>query len=253
MNRLKNKIAVVTGGNSGIGKTVVNTFLKEGATVIFTSRTESKNSAVKNELIQYGNVDYVTADVTSISDCHKIIDYVITNYGCIDILINNAGISDRNKSIANCNEEYFDRVIKTDMYSTYYMSKYALEYMAKAKTGCIINTASIGGCGVAGISYSAAKAGVAAMTVNIAIDYLHDGIRCNAVAPGRTVTEMMSAEELLLHDGVLAEKVQRFMDFSIPPNMPEDMANTMLFLASEEGRGINGKVIYVDGGSTLFH
>ena len=170
MGRLDNKIAIVTGGNSGIGKATAILFRKEGAKVVIASRRDLENKKVVDDITGLGGeIMAIQADISKKEDCKKVVDGTIKKYGRIDVLVNNGGISDRHMPINLCTEEWHNEVCMIDQYSVYYISKYALEYMEKAGKGSIVNASSIGNQGVAGISYSAAKAAVNAMTKNIAL------------------------------------------------------------------------------------
>ena len=159
MNRLENKVAIITGGNSGIGKKTAEIFCREGAKVIIAARRTEENRKTVEEITALGGeISAVDADLTTTEGCHRVVDYTIEKYGRIDILVNNAGIADKHMPIDLCTEEWYDEVCKIDQYAVYYMSKYALEHMVKAGKGSIVNVSSIGSQGVAGISYSAAKA-----------------------------------------------------------------------------------------------
>lgn len=253
MGRLENKIAIVTGGNSGIGRATAALFCKEGATVIITSRREAENKKVVDEITsQGGKIMAVQADLSKMEDCRKVVDEAIKNYGRIDILVNNAGIADKHMRITKCTEDWYDQVCKIDQYSVYYMSKYALEHMEKVGQGSIVNISSIGSQGVAGISYSAAKAAVNAMTKNIAIQFAHTAIRCNAVAPGPTPTPLNAPEAVKDFDLEFADATAQHLDLSVPVAEAEDQAEAILFFASDVSKAITGQILYVDHGTSLY-
>jgi NAD(P)-dependent dehydrogenase (short-subunit alcohol dehydrogenase family) len=130
MGRLENKIAIVTGGNSGIGRATARLFCKEGAKVVIACRREAENKKVVGEITaEGGEIMAVKADVSKKEDCKKVIAETIKKYGRIDVLVNNAGIADRHMPINLCTEDWYDEVVKIDQYSVYYMSKYALEHI----------------------------------------------------------------------------------------------------------------------------
>ncbi|MCR4841882.1 MAG: SDR family oxidoreductase, partial [Eubacterium sp.] len=224
MGRLDNKICIVTGGNSGIGKKTAEIFLKEGGKVVIAARRKEENDKTVSELSQFGEITAVEADLTKMEDCHKVVDYTADKYGRIDVLVNNAGIADKHKPINLCEEEWYDYVCQIDQYSVYYMSKYVLEHMEKQKKGSIVNISSIGSQGVAGISYSAAKAAVNAMTKNIAIYYSATDIRCNAVAPGPTPTPLNAPEAAATFNADFAALCGKHIDITLPEAQTEDQA-----------------------------
>ena len=253
MGRLEGKVAIVTGGNSGIGKKTAEVFCAEGASVVITGRREAENQKTVSEIgAQGGEISYITADVTVQEDCRRIVEETVTKYGRIDVLVNNAGIVDKNFSIKNCSEDWFDYVMKVDCYSVYYMCKYALVYMEREGKGSIINISSIGSQGVSGIAYSGAKAAVNAMTKNIACFYGKTAIRCNAVAPGPTPTPLNAPENTRDFDHEFAALCEQHMDMTLPLPDTTDQANAILFFASDDSRSISGQILYVDHGCTLY-
>ena len=253
MGRLENKIAIITGGNSGIGRATAKLFAKEGAKLVLCGRRDEENKKVLAEVEALGGEGItVRADVSKSEDCHKIVDAAIEKYGRIDVLVNNAGIADKHMPIDLCTEEWYDTVCKIDQYSVYYMSKYALEHMTKAGEGSIVNISSIGSQGLAGISYSAAKAAVNSMTKNIALQYSPTAIRCNAVAPGPTPTPLNAPEAFKTFNKEFANACAKHIDLSVPEAHVEDQAEAILFFASDASKAITGQILYVDHGTTLY-
>ena len=253
MNRLKDKIAIVTGGNSGIGKKTAELFCREGAKVVIAARRRAENQKTVEEITAMGGeISAVEADLSTMEGCRKAVDYAIGKYGRIDILVNNAGIADKHKPINACSEDWYDEVCRIDQYSVYWMSKYALVHMEKQKKGSIVNVSSIGSQGVAGIAYSAAKAAVNAMTKNIAIYYSATDIRCNAVGPGPTPTPLNAPEAAQYFDEDFAALCAKHIDITLPEAQTEDQANAILFLSSDEAKAITGQILYVDHGTTMY-
>jgi NAD(P)-dependent dehydrogenase (short-subunit alcohol dehydrogenase family) len=151
-----------------------------------------------------------------------------------------------------CTEDWYDEVVKIDQYSVYYMSKYTLEHMEKAGQGSIVNVSSIGSQGIAGISYSAAKAAVNGMTKNIALQYSPTAIRCNAVAPGPTPTPLNAPEAFQFFNKEFAEMCARHIDLTVPEAQVEDQAEAILYFASDVSKAVTGQILYVDHGTTLY-
>jgi len=253
MGRLENKIAIVTGGNSGIGRATAKLFCKEGARVVVAGRREAENKKVVDEITAAGGeISAIRADVSKKEDCKRIVEETIRKYGRIDVLVNNAGIADRHMPISACSEEWYDEVVKIDQYSVYYMCKYALEHMEKAGQGSIINVSSIGAKGIAGIAYSAAKAAVNGMTKNIALQYSPTAIRCNATAPGPTPTPLNAPEAFQFFNREFAEACARHIDLSVPEAQVEDQAEAILYFASDASKAVTGQILYIDHGTTLY-
>lgn len=253
MGRLDDKIAIVTGGNFGIGRATAMLFCREGAKVVIAARREAENQKVVNEITAQGGViTAIKADLAKNEDCRKVVEETIRKYSRIDVLVNNAGIADKHMPINHCAEEWYDEVCIIDQYSVYYMCKYVLEYMEKAGTGSIVNISSIGSQGIAGISYSAAKAAVNGMTKNIALQYSPTAIRCNAVAPGPTKTPLNAPEALKSFNMEFADACARHIDLSVPEASVDDQAEAILFFASDVSKAITGQILYVDHGCSLY-
>jgi NAD(P)-dependent dehydrogenase (short-subunit alcohol dehydrogenase family) len=253
MRRLENKIAIVTGGNSGIGRATAILFCKEGAKVVVACRREAENKKVVDEITAMsGEVLAVQADVSKKEDCKKVVEETVKQYGRIDVLVNNAGVGDRHMPIDACTEEWYDEVVKIDQYSVYYMCKYALEHMKKVGQGSIVNVSSIGAQGIAGIAYSAAKAAFNSMTQNIALQYSPTGIRCNAIGPGPTPTPLNAPEAFKFFNKEFADACARHIDLSVPEAQVEDQAEAILYFASDASKAVTGQILYVDHGTTLY-
>ncbi len=253
MDRLKGKVSIVTGANSGIGKRTAELFAQEGSDLVLAARRLDKLKEVEAECAAMGvKAISVSADVSVYEDCQRVVKAAIDTFGRIDVLVNNAGIADKHRPINRIENDWWDHVIKVDEYSVYYMMKEALVYMEQAGKGSIINISSIGGirCN-AGISYSAAKAAVVAMTKNVAIQFAGKGIRCNSVAPGPTPTALNAPDQIATFDAEFAAQCNRHFDSSVPEVSVDDQAYAILFFASDESKCCNGQVLTVDNGCTI--
>lgn len=242
---LQNKIAIVTGGSRGIGLAVVETFLREGATVVLcASREETATKAVSGikEKDPSAKVEGVWPDLSDFASVKAAFDGVAEKYGRIDILVNNAGVSE-NTPFASDTEEVFERVMDLNVKGVYNCSKAAADHMVKQGEGSILNVSSmVAKYGQpAGIAYPTSKFAVNGFTLSLARELAPKGVRVNAVAPGITETDMVKA---------LPAQVIEPMIQSIPLRRigkPEDIANALVFLASEKAGYITGAVLPVDG------
>ena len=245
MNRLINKIAIITGGSRGIGYATAEAFLKEGAIVIITASILDNALKAKNSLKEkYPNsiVDGISPNLSNLEDVRKAFEYVKNNYGCVDILVNNAGVSE-STSFTEYTEEMFESVMDLNVKGVFNATKVASECMIKKNKGVILNTSSMVSIygQPSGIAYPASKFAVNGLTVSLARELGPKGIRVNAVAPGIIETDMMKA--------VPQEVIEPIIK-TIPLKRlgrPEDIANAFVFLASEEASYITGVVLSVDG------
>ncbi len=244
----KGKNVVVTGGSRGIGRAIAIEFGKKGANVVInyvSSDVEAEKVAEEIKSLG-GNAILVKGDVSSFEEGKKLIDETVKVFGTIDILINNAGIT-KDGLIMRMKEEHFDKVIDINLKGVFNTCKSAVSHMLKQRSGKIINISSVVGVvGNAGqANYAASKAGVIGLTKSIAKEVGARGVTVNAVAPGFIKSDMTD---------VLSEKVKDGMLGLIPLNRfgnVEDVARTVIFLASEGGDYITGQVINVDGGMVM--
>ena len=250
MGRLDGKIAVVTGTSSGIGNATARLFAKEGAKVIMGARRADRGEALEKELRDAGfEATFVQTDVMRYSDCANLINKTIEKYGRIDILANIAGIKGGNGyRIHEVTDEQRDRVFQTNVFGIMDLCKAAIPHMLEQKSGSIVNVASVAGlvaCPNDSL-YSTVKGAVKMLSVAMAYDYAPDGIRVNCICPGLTRTEMTNE----LASSNFAERVlsnlpmKRFAD-------PSEIANGILFLASDEASFACGSVLTIDGGETI--
>lgn len=245
MKLLEGKTAIVTGGSRGIGKGIVETFVKHGANVAFTysSSSEAAN-ALADELSNSGcKVKAYKSDAASFEGSQKLADEVLQEFGSIDILVNNAGIT-KDNLLMRISEEDFDKVIEVNLKSVFNMTKAVQRTMLKQRKGSIINMSSVVGVkGNAGQSnYAASKAGIIGFSKSIALELGSRNIRCNVIAPGFIETEMT---------GKLDENTVKGWREAIPlkrGGMPEDIANVCVFLGSDLSNYVTGQVLNVDGG-----
>ncbi|WP_185865984.1 3-oxoacyl-[acyl-carrier-protein] reductase [Blattabacterium cuenoti] len=242
MKLLNGKIAIVTGGSGDIGKSIVKTFARHGANVIFTFYS-SINEAKKLVLELKDSVEAYQIDLSDLNSSENLVEKVIKKYGKIDILVNNAGVV-KDNFLLKISKEDWDFVIKTNLYSVFNLTKYTIYPMMKQKKGSIINMSSVIGLtgNIGQSNYAASKAGIIGFTKSIARELGKKNIRCNAIAPGYIATKMNSHFQY---------KIKENWINNIPlkrPGSPQEIANCTLFLASDLSSYITGSVLNVNGG-----
>lgn len=243
--RLDGKVAVITGGCSGIGLATVRRFLEEGAKVVVGDLDDARGAELESEL----GLTYVHTDVTSTEQVDALFATAKSTYGSVDIAFNNAGISPpEDDSILDTDLDAWRKVQEVNLTSVYLCCKAALPYMLDQGKGSIINTASfvaVMGAATSQISYSASKGGVLSMTRELGVQFARQGIRVNALCPGPVNTPLL--QELFAKD---AERAARRL-VHVPMGRfgePEEMANAVLFLASDESSFMTASTFLVDGG-----
>lgn len=245
MGLLSGKTALITGASKGIGRAIAIRYAQEGANVAFTYLSSvEKGQALENELAAFGiQAKGYRSDASDFKAAEELVNAVVADFGSLDILINNAGIT-RDNLLMRMTEEAWDEVIGVNLKSCFNTVKAATRTMMKAKAGSIINITSVVGIkGNAGqANYAASKSGIIGFTKSVALELGSRNIRCNAVAPGFIETEMTA---------VLDEKTVQGWRDGIPMKrggQPEEVANACVFLGSDMSSYISGQVLQVDGG-----
>ena len=243
--RLKDKVAIITGGSRGIGYATADAFLREGAKVILTASTQaSADSAVARLKEKYpeSTVAGIRPDLSSFRSVQDAFVIATAQYGCVDILVNNAGVSESTPFL-EYTEDAFDKVMDLNVKGVFNATRAAADCMIARGSGVILNTSSMvsiyGQPG--GIAYPASKFAVNGLTVSLARELGPKGIRVNAVAPGITETDMMKAVPKEVIEPLIRQIPLRRL------GQPEDIANAFVFLASDEASYITGVVLSVDG------
>jgi NAD(P)-dependent dehydrogenase (short-subunit alcohol dehydrogenase family) len=252
MNRLQGKTAIITGGNSGVGAATAKLLAAEGANVVITARRAAALEEVAGEIkAAGGNVLAVPTDISNEDAVENMVSETLKAFGKVDILVNNAGILEEGlKPIDRYSDADLDRIVETNTKGTMRCMRAVLPKMEKGAS--VVNVASVAGViGNGGAAYVASKAAIVGITRHTALRFQAQGIRCNVVCPGTIVTPMtasMKADEL---DQDLMGAMAAHSNMRTQPCMAEDVANIILFLASDESRAITGQTIVSDFGSTL--
>jgi NAD(P)-dependent dehydrogenase (short-subunit alcohol dehydrogenase family) len=247
--KLKNKVAIVTGAASGIGKSIALAFSREGARVVVSDINVESGKATAAEIkAANGDALFVEADVAEAKAVESLINDSIKHFGPIDIMVNNAGVEIVQR-LADTDEQLWDRLIAVNLKGVFLGTKYAVPKMLENGGGNIINMSSVAGImGAGGLgAYNASKGGVVLLTKNTAMDYGKQNIRANCICPGFIATPMV--ENIMALPG--AEEIKNKI-FSLCPagrlGTPEEVAHCAVFLASDESSFINGHALVVDGG-----
>lgn len=255
MGRLDGKVAIVTGGNSGVGAATALLLAKEGAKVVISARREAPLLEVAEKIkAAGGDVLTVVTDISKPEDAKNLVAKTVEKYGKVDVLVNNAGVLEEGlKPIDRVLDADMDKIIDTNTKGTMYCMREAAEEMKKVEGNCsIINVASVAGVmGCGGAAYVASKAAIVGVTRHTALRFAGTNIRCNAICPGSIVTPMVANMKPENCDPDMFGQMMKHNDLRCPICMPDDVANIILFFASDESRAITGQAIVSDFGSTL--
>jgi NAD(P)-dependent dehydrogenase (short-subunit alcohol dehydrogenase family) len=246
VSEFSGKVAVITGAGRGIGRAAALAFARRGATVVAANRRIADGESLVAEIVAAGGkAHYVATDVAEASQVKRLMDEAAARCGRIDIVFNNAGYQEPRTPLADTPEKSFDRVFHINAQSVWLGMKYALAHMVPQGRGAIVNCASVSGLrnpnpGLA--LYSASKAAVVSLTRSAAMEYAEKGVRINAVAPGRVVTDMMLGSKIMDMGAVAAGLPLRRM------GKPEEVAEAVVWLASDAASFVVGHVLCTDGG-----
>lgn len=259
--KLKDRVALITGGGRGIGRAIAFAFAREGAKLALCSRTAEEVERVADEIRKELRVEVMT-DVCDVSDPEDVKEFFLATYNAFerhaDILVNNAGVA-KSAPVVKTTDELWHTHLAINLSGTFYCTRAALPFMLERGWGRIINVASIAGkTGAPYIAaYTASKHGVIGLTRSVAMEVATRGITVNAICPGYVETHMAESAMKTITDrtGRSEDEARSILEGMSPQKRlvtPEEVASLALLLASEEGRGINGQSINIDGGSVLY-
>jgi NAD(P)-dependent dehydrogenase (short-subunit alcohol dehydrogenase family) len=251
MNRVEGKVVVVTGGNAGIGEAIAKRFAEEGASIVITGRREQELERVASVIrLHKGKVLGVAGSVTDEVHVQEVVRRTLDSFGKIDVLINNAGIGEFGKRLHETDDAAWAKVLDINLTGVFRMTRAFLPHMMKQGRGAIVNISSIASLvGLSGLAaYTASKGGLDALTRATAIEYAKEGIRCNVVNPGLVDTPM--AAPLMANPDMLQPILAQYAIRRA--GTPEEVANLVLYLASDEAAWVTGATFPIDGGMTVY-
>lgn len=249
--RLTGKVAVITGAASGMGLAMANRFANEGATVVMGDWNGGRlNDAVNSIISRGGAAVGLQGNIAEQQAAEALVDLAIDKYGKLDVLCNNAGIADYMQGVAELDNDIWRKVMSINLEACMYTSRRALQHMLVNNGGSIINISSVAGIhgGIAGAAYTTAKHGLIGLTKNTAWMYAKKNVRCNAICPGATVTNIKESMPDDKTDQAGLQRTAEVMALSPAYLDADEIASLALFLASDESKKINGAVVTADGG-----
>lgn len=253
--RLENKVAVITGAGSGMGRAMALRFAQEGAKIVGADIAEDAVEAVAGEVRATGGVmTPLVVNVTKRDDVERMIRTATDEYGALDVLCNNAGIMDAFQGVQTLDDDTYERVMAVNVYGPMAAMRVAVPYMREHGGGSIVNTASVAGVGggAAGAAYTASKHAVLGLTKNTAVTYAQHGIRCNAIVAGAVATNIQQSMDQTKIDQEALAAYGKWHAVVPATLASEDIADLALFLGSDEAKMINGVVLPADGGWTAY-
>lgn len=255
MKKLNNKVSVITGAGSGMGREIALLFAAEGSTVIATDIDQKRLDALQVEIEKAGGkVLTLIANMAKEEDIEQMISLAVTSCGTLDILVNNAGIMDHFAPVAELDNAMWEKVMKVNVDGPFKAMRSALKVFLKNGSGAIINIASLGGINGAraGAAYTASKHAVIGLTKNTGYMYAKTGIRCNAIAPGAINTNIGDTIDFSKITPLVNDRIMPGMALNPRTGEPAEIAKVALFLASDDSSFVNGAVIVTDGGWSAY-
>lgn len=255
MGKLKNKVSLITGAASGIGKEMALLFAAEGSQVVAVDFNQKRLDALKEEAKAAGH-DLLTlvADLTSQENIDNSVNSAVSTYGTLDILVNNAGVMDNFEPAGELSDAVFEKVMRINVEAPLRLIRKALEIFLPKESGVIINVASLAGLNGArgGAAYTMSKHAVVGLTKNTGFIYAKNGIRCNAIAPGGVATNIQETIDPSKMSALGQKSMAPGLGLNPRLGNPSELASAALFLASDDASFVNGEVIVVDGGWSAY-
>jgi len=255
MNKLENKVSIVTGAGAGMGKAIALLFAAEGSNVVATDIDQKRLDALAAEIKEKGgNLITLKSNMANEADIENMIKVAVKTYGTLDILVNNAGIMDNFQPVAEVENEMMEKVMKINFEGPFKAMRAAMKIFLPKNSGNIINICSIGGIkgGVAGAAYTASKHALVGLTKSTGYMYSKSGIRCNAIAPGAVNTSISETIDMTKITPLVNDRIMSGMALMPRAGEPEEIAQVALFLASDDSSFINAQVTAVDGGWSAY-
>lgn len=249
--KLENKVAIVTGAGSGLGKEIALLFAQQGAKVF---ATDINQTALEDLQKDHSNIAIKKINMGIESEVKDMIQSAITTFGKVDILVNNAGVMDNFQPVGDCDENTWKRVMDINLNGVFHAMHATVPHMLENKSGNIINVSSVGGLfgARAGAAYTASKHAVIGLTKNTGYMYAKMGIRCNAIAPGAMETNIGNTIDFSKITPLVNDRIMSGMVLNPRSSKPSEVAQVALFLASEDSSFVNASVVTADGGWSAF-
>ena len=255
MKKLENKVSLITGAGSGMGREIAILFAAEGSKVIATDIDQKRLDALKIEIKEKGGeVTTLISNIGKEEDIENMISVAVSTYGTLDILVNNAGIMDHFAPVAELENAMWEKVMKINVDGPFKAMRSALKIFLKKGNGVIVNIASVGGLNGAraGAAYTSSKHALIGLSKNTGYMYSKSGIRCNAIAPGAVNTNIGETIDFTKITPLVNERIMSGMVLNPRTGEPSEIAKVALFLASDDSSFVNASVITVDGGWSAY-
>ncbi|TYP99860.1 NAD(P)-dependent dehydrogenase (short-subunit alcohol dehydrogenase family) [Tenacibaculum adriaticum] len=249
--KLENRVSIITGAGSGIGKSIALLFASEGSKIVAADINQERLDVLEKEIREIGGeIATVISDISKEDDIKKMINTATSNYGTLDILVNNAGIMDNFEPADEVSNQLWEKIMKVNVDGPFKAIRSALKIFLPQQKGVIINIASLGGINGAraGAAYTTSKHALVGLTKNTGYMYAKLGIRCNAIAPGAVETNISDTIDFTKVSSLVNDRIMPGMALNPRTANPTEIAKVALFLASDDSSFVNGEVLVADGG-----